>query len=150
MVTIEQRIEQLNKQFGFKENPEDFNFELNPERIAYRNEALRKYNRELYSQYLADHYPNQLESEMNNFDQSLNSLTEISKEDAKQLFLEKNINLLKSDFSYRDSDAIFKMMTVADEDLGWHLEGNQNDILNVSSTPDQALEGKTSIWLIKS
>jgi hypothetical protein len=40
MPTLEQRIEELNRQFGFRENPEDFNFELNPERIAYKNEAL--------------------------------------------------------------------------------------------------------------
>lgn len=150
MATIEQRIEQLNKKFGFKENPEDFNFELNPERIAYRNEALRTGNRDLYSSYLADHYPNQLAHEMTSFDERANKLIQINKDDAKQLFLDKKINLLTSDFSYRDQDAIFQMKSVNDEDLNWHLEGHETDVLNVNSTPQEALEGKSSIWLIQS
>ncbi len=150
MATIEERIEQLNKQFGFKENPEDFNFELNPERVAYKNEALRNRDRDLYSTYLAEHYPNQLEHEMANFDGMLSDLVQISKDDAKQLFLNNKVNLLKSDFSFRDPDAIFEMKNVNNEDLNWHLDGHQTDILNVNSTPEEALEGKTNIWLIQS
>ncbi|NQD72640.1 hypothetical protein HP439_18090 [Sphingobacterium shayense] len=150
MATIEQRIEQLDKQFGFKKNPEDFNFELNPERIAYKNEALRTANRDLYSAYLADRYPNELAHEMTSFDELSSKLKHITKDDAKQLFLDKKINLLKSDFSYRDQDAIFQMKSVNDEDLNWHLEGHETDLLNVSSTPQEALEGKSNIWLIQS
>ncbi|MGO1245147.1 MAG: hypothetical protein ACTJHT_08425 [Sphingobacterium sp.] len=149
MTTLEQRLAQLDKQFEFKENPEDFNFELNPERLAYKNEALRTGDRDLYVSYLAERYPNQLGHEMTHFDSIASSLIQISKEDAEQLFLEKKTNLLKSDLSYKDPDAIFQMKNVANEDLNWHLDGHETDILNVNSTPNEALDGKESIWLVR-
>lgn len=149
MPTLEQRIEELNRQFGFKENPEDFNFELNPERIAYKNEALRTKNRTLYNTYLAEHYPRELEKELADFDKKANALVLISKDEAEQLFNEQKINLLKSDISYKDPDAIFQLKKVNEEDLNWHLDGHESDLLNGNSTPREALEGKREIWIIK-
>ncbi|MCT1530914.1 hypothetical protein M3B46_07915 [Sphingobacterium daejeonense] len=149
MPTLEQRIEELNRQFGFRENPEDFNFELNPERIAYKNEALRTKNRDLYASYLADNYPRQLEREMADFDAKANRLIQVTKDEAEQLFADQKINLLKSDISFKDPDAIFQMKKVNEEDLNWHLEGHETDLLNGNSRPYEALDGKSNIWLLK-
>lgn len=149
MPTLEQRIDELNRQFGFKENPEDFNFELNPERIAYKNEALRTKNRDLYNEYLADNYPREMEREMRDFDNKANTLVQVSKEEAEQLFADNKINMLKSDISYKDPDAIFQMKKINEEDLNWHLEGHESDLLNGNSRPYEALEGKSEIWLLK-
>lgn len=149
MPTLEQRIEELNKQFGFREHPEDFNFELNPERIAYKNEALRTKNRDLYASYLADNYPKEMDRELSDFDTKANKLIQISKDEAEQLFQENKINMLKSDISFKDPDAIFQMKKVNDEDLDWHLEGHETDLLNGNSKPYEALEGKSNIWLLQ-
>ncbi len=149
MPTLEQRIEELNKQFGFREHPEDFNFELNPERIAYKNEALRTKNRDLYASYLADNYPREMDRELADFDTKANKLIQISKDEAEQLFQENKINMLKSDISFKDPEAIFQMKKVNDEDLEWHLEGHETDLLNGNSKPYEALEGKSNIWLLQ-
>lgn len=149
MPTLEQRIEELNRHFGFREHPEDFNFELNPERIAYKNEALRTKNRDLYASYLADNYPGEMDRELADFDSKANSLIQVSKDEAEQLFADNKINMLKSDISYKDPDAIFQMKKVNEEDLNWHLEGHETDLLNGNSRPFEALEGKSNIWLLK-
>ena len=149
MPTLEQRIEELNRQFGFREHPEDFNFELNPERIAYKNEALRTKSRDLYATYLADNYPREMDRELADFDQKANNLIQVSKDEAEQLFADNKINMLKSDISFKDTDAIFQMKKVNEEDLNWHLEGHETDLLNGNSRPYEALEGKSNIWLLK-
>ena len=136
MPTLEQRIEELNRQFGFREHPEDFNLELNPERIAYKNEALRTKNRDLYASYLADNYPREMDRELADFDQKANNLIQVSKDEAEQLFADNKINIQKSDISFK-------------EDLNWHLEGHETDLLNGNSRPYEALEGKSNIWLLK-
>ncbi|WP_313189079.1 hypothetical protein [Sphingobacterium sp.] len=149
MPTLEQRIEELNRQFGFREHPEDFNFELNPERIAYKNEALRTKNRDLYASYLADNHSREMDRELADFDQKANNLIQVSKDEAEQLFADNKINMLKSDISFKDPDAIFQMKKVNEEDLNWHLEGHETDLLNGNSRPYEALEGKSNIWLLK-
>ncbi|WP_312697595.1 hypothetical protein [Sphingobacterium mizutaii] len=149
MPTLEQRIEELNRHFGFREHPEDFNFELNPERIAYKNEALRTKNRALYASSLADNYPREMDRELADFDSKANSLIQVSKDEAEQLLADNKINMLKSDISYKDPDAIFQMKKVNEEDLNWHLEGHETDLLNGNSRPFEALEGKSNIWLLK-
>ncbi len=149
MPTLEQRIDELNRQFGFREHPEDFNFELNPERIAYKNEALRTKNRDLYTAYLADNYPKQMDKELADFDRISSKLVFMNKDEAESLFENNKINLLKSDISFKDPDAIFQLKKVNDEDLNWHLEGHETDLLNGNSRPSEALEGKSAIWLIQ-
>jgi len=149
MPTLEQRIDELNRQFGFREHPEDFNFELNPERIAYKNEALRTKNRDLYTAYLADNYPKQMDKELADFDRISSKLVLMNKDEAESLFENNKINLLKSDISFKDPDAIFQLKKVNDEDLNWHLEGHETDLLNGNSRPSEALEGKSAIWLIQ-
>lgn len=149
MPTLEQRIDELNRQFGFREHPEDFNFELNPERIAYKNEALRTKNRDLYTAYLADNYPKQMDKELADFDRISSKLILMNKDEAESLFENNKINLLKSDISFKDPDAIFQLKKVNDEDLNWHLEGHETDLLNGNSRPSEALEGKSAIWLIQ-
>src|SRR5690606_31300301 len=148
MPTLEQRIEELNRHFGFREHPEDFNCELNPERIAYKNEALRTKNRDLYASYLADNYPREIDRELADIDSKANSLIQVSKDEAEQLFADNKINMLKSDISYKDPDAIFQMKKVNEEDLNWPPEGRETDLLNRNSRPFEALEGKSNIWLL--
>lgn len=147
MPTLEQRVEDLNRKFGFRENPEDFNFELNPERIAYKNEALRKKDRNLYAGYLADNYPKQMEKELQDFDTRANKIRYISKDEAEQLFEQNKINLLKSDLHFRDADAIFQLKKVDPSDLNWHLEAHETDLLNGNSRPYEAVDGKEGIWI---
>lgn len=147
-MTLEERIDNLDRQFGFIANPEDFDFNLSPGRIAYRNEALRTKNRDLYTAYLADHFPNEMAAELKRFDEILPKLRRVTKGEAEDIFRERGINLLQADFSAKDEDSIFKMLKVADEDLNWHLEGSDTDLLNNKARPSTVLNNLEHLWLL--
>jgi len=147
-MNLEERLQKLDSQFGFVNNPEGFNFELSPERIAYRNEALRTHNRDLYANYLAEHYANEMAKELRKFDEILIHIVSMEKEQLLDYVERHGINLLKSDIDYKDPDAIFKPMKVAEEDIEWHVQGNENDLFRATVTVEQALEGKSMIYII--
>ncbi len=147
-MTLQERIDYFDRQFGFRAHPEDFDFYLSPERIAYKNEALRQQDRKLYVGYLADNFPDEMEQELKSFDELSNRLKQLSKEEAEQLFRDKGINLLQSDLSYKDPDAIYKLLKVADEDLNWHLEGSEEDLVNGKVRPNTVLQLHPRIWVL--
>lgn len=147
-MTLQARLENLDRKFGFINNPEDFDFNLSPERIAYRNEALRTKDRDLYTAYLADHFPNEMAAELKRFDELLPKIRRVSKDEAEDIFRAKGINLLQADFSAKDEDSIFKMLCVAEEDLNWHLEGSDTDVLNSKARPISVLNNLDQLWLI--
>ncbi|WKK60184.1 MULTISPECIES: hypothetical protein [unclassified Sphingobacterium] len=147
-MTLQARLENLDRKFGFINNPEDFDFNLSPERIAYRNEALRTKDRDLYTAYLADHFPNEMAAELKRFDELLPKIRRVSKDEAEDIFRAKGINLLQADFSAKDEDSIFKMLSVAEEDLNWHLEGSDTDVLNSKARPISVLNNLDQLWLI--
>ncbi len=147
-MTLQERLTYLDKQFDFINHPEDFDFNLSPERVAYRNEALRTKNRDLYTGYLADHFPDEMAAELDRFDKTAAKLRQVSPEEAEDIFRSKGINLLQSDLSYHEADAIYKLLKVADEDLPWHLEGSTTDLLNSKVRPSTVLQQKRNIWLI--
>ena len=78
-MTLQERIDYFDRQFGFRAHPEDFDFYLSPERIAYKNEALRQKDRNLYVGYLADNFPDEMEQELQSFDELSNRLKQLSK-----------------------------------------------------------------------
>ncbi|MGO1868648.1 MAG: hypothetical protein ACTIJ2_12075 [Sphingobacteriaceae bacterium] len=150
-MTLEDRLEKLNRSFGFKENPEDFNFSISPERVVYRNEALRTGNRDLYAGYLADRYPEEMTREMEQYDITAGRLVKLGKEEAIEYFDDNKINLLRSDLHFEDDDAIFSMIIVPQEDISYFLEGHLTDMINGYLTPEESFsKGKSAIFLDKS
>ncbi|UIR57096.1 hypothetical protein LZQ00_04605 [Sphingobacterium sp. SRCM116780] len=148
-MTLEERINHYNKSFGFLENPEDFDFNLSPERIIYKNEALRTGNRDLYASYLGSKYPMERPKELADFDNQVGRVAQVDKNEVSKLFEQTGANLLKSDIDFRDQDAVFHTLKVPAEDVSWHLENNEEDLIQVTVTLEQAFQSKTTIYLIK-
>ena len=149
MTTLQDKISYYNRQFGFIENPEDFNFELSPEPLIYKNEALRSNNRDLYAEFLSSKYPKELEKELAYFDEKVSKLVQIDKEKLMHYMKEKGYNLLKSDLKINDQDTIFQGRKVSEENLQWELEGNTSDLLKVNVTLEEAFENKQWIYFLK-
>jgi len=150
-MTLEERLKHFDSHFHYNERPELFGFDISPERIAYRNEALRKGDRELYSKYLTGKYAKQLEKEMESFDLAAKNLVRIGKDDASLLFNDYQVNLLKSDISYMDDDAIYSMYKVSPESIEYLLENYQEDLIDGFVPLEEAfLNGRKEIFLDKS
>lgn len=142
---LEERLDFLDKHFGFRENPEQFSFKLDPRRVAYRNEALRTGNRDLYVGYLADKYPNEMEAELEDYDKV--KLERVDVANAGSIFRQNKINLLEADLDFSDPDAIFTMMVVDEDQISWLTEENNTDLIGAQVEPREVLDNRDSILL---
>ncbi|WP_099369582.1 hypothetical protein [Sphingobacterium sp. 1.A.5] len=148
---LNERLTRFNEHFHYKEQPELYEFEISPEKIAYRNEALRTGDRELYFKYLSEKYEDKIKKEMESFDLSAKNLVKINKESAENLFDEYQINLLKSDISFLDDDAIYSMYKVNPETIDILLEGYRDDLIDVFVPPREVFyNSRKEIYLDKS
>ena len=150
-MTLNERLNRFNEHFNYKEQPELYEFEISPEKIAYRNEALRTGDRELYFKYLSEKYEDKIKKEMESFDLSAKNLVKIDKKAAENIFDEYQINLLKSDISFLDDDAIYSMYKVNPETIDILLEGYRDDVIDGFVPPREVFHnGRKEIYLDKS
>lgn len=149
-MTLNERLTRFNEHFNYKEQPELYEFEISPEKIAYRNEALRTGDRELYFKYLSEKYEDKIKKEMESFDLSAKNLVKIDKKAAENIFDEYQINLLKSDISFLDDDAIYSMYKVNPETIDILLEGYRDDVIDGFVPPREVFHnGRKEIYLDK-
>ncbi len=150
-MTLDERLEKFNEHFHYKEQPELFEFDMSPEKIAYRNEALRTADRDLYLKYLTNRYSEKLQKEMQSFDLSAKNLVKIDKASAIELFKRYEVNLLKSDISFLEEDAIYNMYKVSPKSIEFLLEGYREDLIDVFAPIDEVFQnGRNEIYLDKS
>ncbi len=150
-MTLNERLTRFNEHFNYKEQPELYEFEISPEKIAYRNEALRTGDRELYFKYLSEKYEDKIKKEMESFDLSAKNLVKIDKKAAENIFDEYQIKLLKSDISFLDDDAIYSMYKVNPETIDILLEGYRDDVIDGFVPPREVFHnGRKEIYLDKS
>ena len=149
-MTLNERLTRFNEHFNYKEQPELYEFEISPEKIAYRNEALRTGDRELYFKYLSEKYEDKIKKEMESFDLSAKNLVKIDKKAAENIFDEYQINLLKSDISFLDDDAIYSMYKVNPETIDILLESYRDDVIDGFVPPREVFHnGRKEIYLDK-
>jgi len=150
-MTLNERLTRFNEHFNYKEQPELYEFEISPEKIAYRNEALRTGDRELYFKYLSEKYEDKIKKEMESFDLSAKNLVKIDKKAAENIFDVYQINLLKSDISFLDDDAIYSMYKVNPETIDILLESYRDDVIDGFVPPREVFyNGRKEIYLDKS
>ena len=150
-MTLDERLDKFNEHFHFKEQPELYDFDISPEKTAYRNEALRTGDRDLYLNYLTNKYSDKLDKEMESFDLSAKNLVKIERDSANELFKRYQVNILKSDISFLDDDAIYSMYIVDPEKMDYLLEGYREDLIDVFAPIDEVFpNGRNEIYLDKS
>jgi hypothetical protein len=110
---LHERIAEYNKRYLFLDNPRNFDFSFSPERLIYRNEALRLDDRELYKAYLLVNYPEVFEDEMAEFDNVAKNLLMLNNFEAMRYFKNNDIDLLKSDIFIYDDDSIVTPISTA-------------------------------------
>lgn len=106
-MSIEERLEDYNSIYGFKNDTRKYSFENNPERIIVRNTALRERDAEVYASYLRKNYPASLEREMEQFHKSLSDTRQLTMDEATDFFDTHGIIVVQSDIAQFEDDAIF-------------------------------------------
>ncbi|UIR57279.1 hypothetical protein LZQ00_05550 [Sphingobacterium sp. SRCM116780] len=145
--SLDVRIAQYNKHYGYLENPKKFTIEYDPHRLIIRNFALRNKRRELYEDFIRSFYPDKVEKELGEFDSCLMYLKFFNKEEARDWFNYNDVKLLESDIQCFDNDAILRMLFVEDQsDLEELLSPEQSFILN-RTTPELVLKNREQFWI---
>lgn len=147
--TLEMRIGEYNTHFYFLENPEDFNFNLSPVRMIYRNEALRTGNRDLYAGYLSEYYPNEMAAELQDFDKKIGTLVKMDETQVKEYMDENGYNLLQGDLHMSEQDCIFFGVRVDKDNIDLETVNNIDDYINPIARIEDVFLNKEWTWIIK-
>jgi len=147
--TLEMRIGEYNTHFYFLENPEDFNFNLSPVRMIYRNEALRTGNRDLYAGYLSEYYPNEMAAELQDFDEKIGTLVKMDENQVKEYMDENSYNLLQGDLHMSEQDCIFFGVSVDKDNIDLETVNNIDDYINPVARIEDVFLNKEWTWIIK-
>lgn len=130
-LNMDTRIIAYDKHYGFVENPNDFNFEYNPHRLIVKNYALRNNDRKRYEVYLTTFFSELAEIELKNFDAEIKYIRQFDNEELAAWLASNDIQVVESDISCSDPDAIFKMVYVPDaENPATYVIKEEDFILN--------------------
>ncbi|MFD2969613.1 hypothetical protein [Sphingobacterium bambusae] len=140
------RLDKYNLHYGFLEDSKDFSFEVHPERIIIRNDALRTKDRKLYADYLAQKFPDRLEEALSSYDSTAANLFKLTKTEAKAIFKKNGVNLLRSDISMLEQDAIFTAQVVPQEVLPSEEEDTNMKLIHNKIFPEKVFD-RPYIWI---
>jgi hypothetical protein len=140
------RLDRYNLHYGFLEDSADFSFELHPERIIIRNDALRNNDRTLYEGYINNKFASHYTEAMQSFDASLANLVQLTKSEAASLLESHGVNLLQSDISIKEEDAIFTALVVPPAELPLQDENTKEKLIQNKALPYTVLD-RPYIWL---
>lgn len=146
MTELVKRLDRYNLHYGFLEDSADFSFEVHPERIIIRNDALRNDDRALYEDYLVRKFPLRAAEALRNFDASVAGLHKLTRTEAVAVFESKQVNLLRSDISARENEAIFTAMIVPLDELPATPEDTGEKLIHNNVHPGDILD-RPYIWV---
>ncbi|WDF67588.1 hypothetical protein PQ465_14910 [Sphingobacterium oryzagri] len=140
------RLDSYNLHYGFLENSKDFDFKIHPERIIIRNDALRTNDRQLYATYVKKKFPKQAAAALASYDSTAARLLKLTRTEAAELFKTHGVNILRSDISTEEQDAIFKAMVIPDDELPTKPENTKEKLIHNCVRPEVVL-GRPYIWI---
>ncbi|GHE32059.1 hypothetical protein [Sphingobacterium griseoflavum] len=143
---MKDRLEDYNKIYGFREHPERFGFEGNPERIIVRNTALREADASIYVAYLTEHYPASVEREMEQFEKSLTHISLMPWPEANSFFEKHGITTLQTDIPYVEHDAVFVPKTFSESEADALVKASEKEPFMQYLKIDK-VANRSSIWL---
>lgn len=145
-MNLEGRILNYNEYYEALDNPKPFNFDYSPQRLIFKNYALRNRDKPLYSKFLETFFPDKVEVELLNFDKELLYLKRFDKDELAKWLIDYNVRLLQSDINVTDKDAIFKVATVLpEENLDSYLI--KDDLILNHILPLDVLEFPYPVWV---
>jgi len=145
-MSVEERLQDYNSIYHFKEDPDKYSFELNPERVIIRNAALREGDADLYASYLRKAYPESVEREMEQFEKSLADTELLGIDQAQDFFTSHGITVLQSDIAHFEDDAIFVAKIFSQSEADVLVERSSVEPLQQYLTLDM-ISSKQKIWI---
>ncbi len=145
-MSTEERLHDYNTIYNFKDDPDRYSFEKNPERIIIRNSAIRERNSDLYLRYLTRAYPASIEREMEQFGKSLSDTALLSITDAQVFFDSHGVILVQSDIAHVEDDAIFVAKIVSQSEADALVQQSASDPL-LQYLKTERLSNKQKLWI---
>ncbi|MEN5379260.1 hypothetical protein [Sphingobacterium kitahiroshimense] len=146
-LNMDTRIIAYDKHYGFVENPNDFNFEYNPHRLIVKNYALRKNDRKAYESYLTTFFPELAAIELKNFDTEVNYIRHFDNEELAAWLASNDIQVVESDISFSDPDAIFKMVYVPESESPTSYVVKEEDFILNRILPGDLIKEPNKTWI---
>jgi hypothetical protein len=141
------RITLYDEYYGFLENPNKFNFDINPHRLIIKNYALRTGDKILYEFYLKEVFPDRAIEELHSFDKDINSIQKMGREELALWLIDNKVKVLQSDINTTDKDAIFRIVPVSDtENPDTYLLQQEGLILN-NVAPSELITFPYHVWI---
>lgn len=145
-MNLEARIINYNEYYEAAKDPKPINFDYNPQRLIFKNYALRNRNKSIYTKFLETFFSEKVEEELANFDVDLSYLKRFGKDELAKWLIDYNVRMLQSDINATDKDAIFKVIAVSpQENLDSYLI--KNDLILNHILPLDILEFPYPVWL---
>lgn len=143
---LQKRIEEYNKRYLFLDHPRNFDFNFSPERLIYRNEALRLVDRKLYEEYLLANYPESVDKEMREFDNVAKNLLMLNNFEAMRYFENNDIDLLQSDIFIYDDDSIVTPVPLNAEQPIYEVEHAEELVGNYAQSKF-VVDKRNFVWI---
>lgn len=140
------RLDRYNLHYGFLEDSADFSFEMHPERVIIRNDALRNNDRTLYEGYIKEKFESYYDEALRSFDAAAQNLMQLTTSEAAVILEQHRVNLLRSDISLTENDAIFTALVLPENELPLQDEDIKEKLIYNKAFPHSVLD-RPYIWL---
>lgn len=144
---IDLRLDKYDFHYQFRENPGRYDCAYHPERIIVRNEALRTNDTELYERYLKATFPTKVEEELSQFAKVLSSLQQATGTEARAVFNEKGIWILRSDIHWEEKDAIFTVRNIPELDNSFLISEDDDEQLLFNHVYPDWVTDRSALWI---
>ncbi|TDS14746.1 hypothetical protein [Sphingobacterium paludis] len=144
-MALQDKLEDYNNIYQFREFPDQFHFSFSPERMIIRNEAIRTGNKELYEAFLRERYPDDADAELAIFDSTIADTKQVSGAEAADFFKRHGIVALMADLTFSDPDTIFTAKIMSDCEAGDEINESEEPI--GAYVPISTVAGRDLLWL---
>ncbi|WP_400263274.1 hypothetical protein ACFX5U_09550 [Sphingobacterium sp. SG20118] len=107
---LQQRLFVYNEHYQFAKDLDRFDYAYDPQRVLLRNHALHSGDQSLYLKYLSVQYPEHLIAGIQNLEYLTQRLICLDRAQARKWMTAKRVEVLESDISIFDQDAILKIV----------------------------------------
>jgi hypothetical protein len=145
-INLETRILNYGEYYEAQASHKSFNFDYHPQRLIFKNYALRTQDKSLYAKFLNTFFPDKEEEELLIYDKELLYLKRFDKDELARWLIDYNVRLMQSDINSTDKDAIFKVIAIpADDNADNYL--TKDDLILNYILPLDVLEFPYPVWV---
>lgn len=149
MEKFEKRLKAYAEKYDFQHKRIIFNYNIDPEQILYRNEALRTGNRDMYVEFLNKSLHVNIHEELKIFDSLAPRVMRLDRSSYLAWITEKGISLVESDIYIFDEDAILRGVRGQEDKIKeFKIEESWNELFHNMHIPEVLAKERSYFWVL--